>query len=387
MVLSKPDHRSRRRSRPSKPRQPLSRPSPFSPLPILDIRARKLRRRRSSNAAPLRQPDREELGRLAEETLSIIQDGSYVDAETGLIHNIAYHVSASIEKTCIYSSSSTGLIDNWQDGPRLMSLPPSQQTQIEFLNMPPLKGARELARTLRSAGDSDNVGFLNCPTAKRPGGSSLKGGIEQEECLARASTISASLTSLTASPFYRAHKHDDSAGFYDHQVIFTPNVVVIRGDRRPQDRIETGGGKLIQPFQMSVVSSCAINAQQIRAHRNGLSSSEVNHEIENVMRARMARILRVFEERGIRNLLLGAFGVGQPFHNNLETIARIWAELLACPNSAFRHVFDRVWFAVDSGQGHLSRFQNAFYDRVFEDEFTLALTDEEPDGEDWERVF
>ena len=336
---------------------------------------------------PLREPDRQDLGAMAEETLSIIQDGSYVDAETGLIQNIAYQVSASIEKTCIYSSSSTGLIDSWQDGPRLQSLPPGQETQIRFIEMSSLQGARTLAQTVRSSGDSNYIGFLNCCSAKRPGGSFLKGGIEQEECLARASTISASLTSLAASPFYHAHRHDDAAGFYDHQFIYTPNVVVIRGDRRPQDKVETGGGNFIQPFQMSVVSSCAINAQQIRSRRNRSSTSATNEDIEAVMRARMARILRVFEERGIRNLLLGAFGVGQPFHNNVETVARIWAELLASPNAAFKHVFDRVWFAIDSRQSHLARFKKAFGDKVFEDEFTLELSSDEVDIDDWERVF
>lgn len=113
----------------------------------------------------------------------------------------------------------------------------------------------------------------------------------------------------------------------------------------------------------------------------------MNEEIESVMRTRMARILRVFEERGIRNLLLVPFGVGRPFNNNVEIVARIWAELLACPNAAFKHVFNRVWFALDYDQPSLPRrFQQAFRDRVFEDEFNLALT-EDPEGEDWERVF
>ncbi|KAF8578506.1 hypothetical protein K439DRAFT_1243921, partial [Ramaria rubella] len=220
-------------------------------------------------------------------------------------------------------------------------------TQLRFLQVSPLKGAQDLAQSLQDSKDSGGIGFLNCCSAKKPGGGFLNGGTEQEECLARASTLYASLTSVAAAPFYRAHKHDDAAGFYDHQVIYTPNVLVLRKDRRPGDQVETGGGNFISPFHMSVVSSCAINAQQLRnLYRHNVAKKEMNQGIEDVMRARMARVLRVFEERGIRNLLLGAFGVGQPFHNNVETVARIWAELLACPGAVFKYVFDRIWFAV-----------------------------------------
>lgn len=338
---------------------------------------------------PLREADRQELARIAEETVAISQgDGSYIDAKSGLTHNIAYQLSASKEKTCIYASSSTGLIDNWQDGPRLLTLPPGHQTQIKFLQVSPLRGAHDLAQSLQDAKDSGGIGFLNCCSAKRPGGGFLNGGTEQEECLARASTLYASLFSDTAAPFYRAHRHDDAAGFYDHQLIYTPHVVVIRRDRRPGDQTETGGGQLVPPFHMSVVSSCAINAQQLRRlYQHNVSKREINQGMEDVMRARMARILRVFEERGIRNLLLGAFGVGQPFHNNVETIARIWAELLACHGAVFKHVFQRVWFAVDMTQFQFQqRFKRAFETRVFEEELTVALTTEEGDGEDWEPV-
>ncbi|KAF8516856.1 hypothetical protein BU17DRAFT_92505 [Hysterangium stoloniferum] len=355
-----------------------------TPLPILR-RKKQFTEKHQRRLHPLREPDRQDLARISGETVAIAVDGYYVDEQSGMMNNIAYQVSASVEKTCIYSPGSTGLIDNWQDGPRLLSLSPGQQTQIKFFEVPLLTGARDLSRVLQDARDGGGIGFLNCSSAKRPGGGFRKGGTEPEECLARASTINASLTSSVARPFYRAHRHDDAAGFYDHQIIFSPHVVVIRNDRRPTDVMETGGGNLSPPLHISVVSSCAINARQIhRFYKHVTEKKEVNRQIEMVMRARMARVLRVFEERGIKNLILGAFGVGQPFYNDVETVARIWAELLACPGATFGHVFDRVWFPIDSPFHR--RFKAAFESRIFEEELTLALTTEEPDVEDWERV-
>ena len=95
------------------------------------------------------------------------------------------------------------------------------------------------------------------------------------------------------------------------------------------------------------------------------------------MKERMARALRIFEDKGTRIVVLGAFGCGS-FQNNVETIASIWAELLVCGQqeegvsrpARYKDVFDRVVFAVP---GKLYEpFKAAFDMRVFEAEVAAA---------------
>jgi len=77
-----------------------------------------------------------------------------------------------------------------------------------------------------------------------------------------------------------------------------------------------------------------------------------------VMRERMARILSLFETRGVRNLVLGGFGTGV-FRNDVAVVARIWAELLSVPGGRFTQSFDRVFFAI-LGNRTFVDFGNAF---------------------------
>ena len=59
----------------------------------------------------------------------------------------------------------------------------------------------------------------------------------------------------------------------------------------------------------------------------------------------MARILYLFEKKGVRNLVLGSFGTGV-FRNDVDAIAQIWADLLSGPSARFGKSFDRVMFAI-----------------------------------------
>jgi len=72
----------------------------------------------------------------------------------------------------------------------------------------------------------------------------------------------------------------------------------------------------------------------------------------------MARILYLFEQRGVRNLVLGSFGTGV-FRNDVNVVARLWAELLSVPGARFAGSFDRVFFAI-LGRKTFVDFGNAF---------------------------
>jgi len=90
-----------------------------------------------------------------------------------------------------------------------------------------------------------------------------------------------------------------------------------------------------------MLTSCAVNAGVARRKIHDGDESK----IEVTMRERMARILYLFEQKGVDNLVLGSFGTGV-FRNNVEVVARIWHELLVGDNARFRRSFRRVVFAI-----------------------------------------
>ena len=85
----------------------------------------------------------------------------------------------------------------------------------------------------------------------------------------------------------------------------------------------------ISPFVVNVLSAVPVNAAAIKQTYAIDDSTAFVFEdgIRETMRTRMARALRVFQLRGDRGLVLGAFGCGSS-QNRVEEIAELWAELL-----------------------------------------------------------
>jgi uncharacterized protein (TIGR02452 family) len=84
----------------------------------------------------------------------------------------------------------------------------------------------------------------------------------------------------------------------------------------------------------------------------------VEKGIEDAMAERMGRILYVFEQRGVRNVILGAFGTGY-CSNDVGMVARLWAKLLTDSEARFKESFDRVIFAI-RGQETYRAFHRVF---------------------------
>jgi uncharacterized protein (TIGR02452 family) len=233
--------------------------------------------------------------------------------------------------------------------------------------------ALSAARKLWSSSDEiqmglSKIGILNSATPKKPGGSSLSGGDTQEECLVRQTTVFDSLqNSVAGEQFYLTHRREtDGSGLHDHAMLYSPNVVAFKTER----------GKRVAPISINIVSSVPVHAATVRSKHN-VDPSELTEGIRTVMSERMARILRLFEERGDRVLILNAFGVGQ-FCNSPDMIGELWADLLHVRGAKFEGVFDKVIFAV-SGK-HLPVFERAFSGRCLESELSDSL-DEFDDSE------
>lgn len=127
-------------------------------------------------------------------------------------------------------------------------------------------------------------------------------------------------------------------------MIYPPAVTVFRSD----------DGGWIEPYKIDVVTSPAVNADVVRRG----AGANVEGEIARVMRERMARVLYLFEQSGVRDLVLGSFGTGV-FRNNVRVVASIWMDLPVVDGARFKGSFDHVVFAL-LGRETYDEFQKTF---------------------------
>ncbi|KAI0086615.1 hypothetical protein BDY19DRAFT_959416 [Irpex rosettiformis] len=261
-------------------------------------------------------------------------------------------------------------------------VPPSSSstttTSFDFVHSSTLSAARQLS----IANSPSPIGVLSFASPKRPASGYLNGADEQEDVIARHSSLIASLTADSARGFYQEHrfyKNDDGSGLHDHSMLYSPGVVAFRADPDDSGVTDSIGGDFIPPYAINVVSAVPVNAAMVRAKHIILPSEQQLFEdgIRSAMKERMARALRILEDKGNRTVILGAFGCGS-FQNSVEAIASIWAELLVCGQpekdgarpARYKDIFDRVVFAVP---GKLFEpFKTAFEMRVFEAEVAAA---------------
>ncbi|KAH7909357.1 hypothetical protein BJ138DRAFT_1155472 [Hygrophoropsis aurantiaca] len=298
-----------------------------------------------------KQAQRDGLRKIAETTLKAIKDGIITVA--GISHDLAAKITFSNNNTCYYAADS--VLSTWSN----TSFPPraiQSNTEISVLEISTLDGARSLSNTLSSRSTSfGRIALLNFASATNPGGGFQNGAKAQEESIARSSTLYPSLMTDTAQQFYKLHENDRKRGFYHHVMVYTPAVVVFRDD----------AGGWIEPYEVDVITSAAVNAGDVRkkvmAARSSASRAETEKKIEEVMRERMARILFLFEHQGAKNIVLGSFGTGV-FQNSVELVAKIWADLLTADNARFKRSFDRVVFAI-LGKDTFDTFKQVFEKR------------------------
>ncbi|KAI0629686.1 hypothetical protein C8Q77DRAFT_301251 [Trametes polyzona] len=295
---------------------------------------------------------RTKLRRIAQETLDAIEDGRYVLQEK--TYDLRVPTTISKQQTQYYAPDS--LLSMWANGspPRTLAGEAGHTTNISLLEVSTLEGARLLHDTLRSSSPDDplpKLGVLNFASAKKPGGGFLTGAQAQEESIARSSTLYPTLMTHTAQAFYTLHNRDPKGGYYSHAMIYSPGIIVCRND----------SGDWVEPFSIDVLTSPAVNAGVARSTLHGrVAGPGVEEKIEQAMRERMARILFLFETKGVRSLVLGSFGTGV-FKNNVNTVAKIWAELLAGDKARFKHSFDHIVFAI-LGKSTFEEFQSVFAD-------------------------
>lgn len=267
---------------------------------------------------------RDVAAQLGQETLRIIQAGSYTSAD-GTMVDIRAALDLAARGTCAYPPEAT-----------LPSITArGATTTITVTNESTLAAVRRL-----SAAQQRPVA-LNFASAKHPGGGFLSGARAQEESLVRASGLYAC---LVGNPMYERHAalHD---ALYTSYALYSPDVPIFRDDL---------GVLLPQPHLCSFITAPAVNARVVLEH-----DPTRRAVVTAAMHERIARVLTIAAIHHHTALVLGAWGCGV-FGNDPHEIATCFADALRGP---FAQVFDTIIFAIlDTSPEHrfLRPFAQAF---------------------------
>lgn len=281
-------------------------------------------------------PTRDQRARIAAETVAIAHSGTYT-ALSGRTVSIRDAVRSACESAALITPGDARSLR--AKATRTLS-DRSFQTTFEVRNETTLAAARRLVAQF----GPERVAALNFASAKNPGGGFLNGSQAQEESLARASALYATLQRHMA--YYDANRHHRSLLYTDHMIV-SPRVPVFRDDA---DRL------LDEPFEVTILTSPAPNAGAIMKSEPGSSD-----RIEQTFRNRMEHVLSaavLFEQTA---LVLGAWGCGV-FANDPAMVARLFAESLL-GDGHFATAFEHVTFAVlDRNGDTFAAFASAFND-------------------------
>lgn len=271
--------------------------------------------------------------RIASETVAIGQSGVYF-SPTGREVSFREQLDDAVHRTLLITPRDARALRSRAE-PLLAER--SFDTVFEVRNETTLAAGKRLVERF----GPDRVAALNFASAKNPGGGFLGGSQAQEESLARASALYATLS--TQQPYYDANRACDTCLYTDHMIV-SPMVPVFRDD---EDQL------LEEPWFMTFITSPAPNAGAVaknEPHRLG--------EIESTLRTRMEQILSAAVVEGQTALVLGAWGCGV-FKNDPATVANLFAQFLR-GNGAFARAFEAVAFAVLDREGStLSAFEQA----------------------------
>lgn len=205
---------------------------------------------------------------------------------------------------------------------QLLQQAPAQQTRMEVTFETTLQACQRIRAEI---GDAPLL-CLNFASAMNPGGGFLKGANAQEESLARASALYASLTADRTMYKYNDTNRGENRGFYSDVMIYSPQVPVFKNDT----------GDLIAPYPVSFISAPALNLSSV-----GKCAAD---KIQSTRDNRVEKILSIAVASGYPHLILGAWGCGV-FKNPPAEVANCFARFLR-PEKKFGAFFQTVTFAM-----------------------------------------
>lgn len=187
--------------------------------------------------------------------------------------------------------------------------------------------------------------ILNFASAKNPGGGFLKGSQAQEESLARATGLYATIKD---SPMYEANEKDNRKCLYQEYLIYSYDVPVFRDSK----------DNLIDiPIYVNIISVPAVNERE--ALRKRVSKAVIDSTRLN----RMDNFLAVLASNNDKRIILGAWGCGV-FGGTFSDVLDDYHHLLlrGVENGKYKDVFDEVIFAVIDDDDYTLLKESAFFD-------------------------
>lgn len=262
---------------------------------------------------------------VAEETLAILDRGSYEHPEFGFVPVGPSLREAKSGSKLIRPADLESYVGAAMT---LASKVESHKTGFTVTNASVVEVAKSLTTKDRS-----NPLVLNFASAKNPGGGFLNGSQAQEESIARASGLYA--CQLECRGYYDANRECGHCLYTDH-LIYSPLVPFIRDER---DNL------LPAPFLASILTAPAPNVSGINQNRR----SDLSAVIPTLAR-RMDFVLAAAAVHGHRTLILGAWGCGV-FGNDPVMVATLFHERLHS-GGQYSRLFDLAAFAVLDSSGN-----------------------------------
>ncbi|MGG4493964.1 TIGR02452 family protein [Brevibacillus reuszeri] len=269
--------------------------------------------------------------KIAEETLHILEQGSYRNAQgTKII--LSQELAYAIQHSVLYRPDDLGQQVITKQGNEVRAV-------IEVTSESSLEVAERLVVTENRL---DTV-CLNFASAKNPGGGFLGGSQAQEESLARSSGLYPCIVQMQEMYSYNRQL---KTCFYSDYMIYSPRVPVIRN--HADQLLET-------PYLVSFITAPAVNAGIVRERE-----PENAARIRDVMKERIRKVLRAAVLHENRTIILGAYGCGV-FRKRAEDVADYFAEVLL--EEKLANHFERIVFAVydkSARQENLRAFKERF---------------------------
>ncbi len=187
-----------------------------------------------------------------------------------------------------------------------------RERAIRIVTTDSLTAARMLISTEPTSNKkTPNVCILNMASPLRPGGGVLFGATSQEEFLCARTTL---LPSLKES-FYRL---PELGG------VFTPDVLVFRSSAPLGDsKGELGLG---ERYWVSVISAGMLRFPDLEGEVD--EAKTLAKKDRKLVEEKMRAVLRIASAKGLKKLVLGAWGCGA-YGNPVADIAQAWKQVLS----------------------------------------------------------
>jgi uncharacterized protein (TIGR02452 family) len=257
---------------------------------------------------------------IAQETLTILQEGAYL-YPSGRRIPLCDELASARSRSVLYAPDH--FLEVFQQRDQLLRGRTPESVLFEVGNETTLHAAQRL----REGEPGARVLALNFASARHPGGGFLKGSQAQEEILAQASGLYACIRPLRE--MYDANARCPSCLYTDH-MIYSPDVPVFRDD---------ADARLERPYPLSFVTAPAVNVGALRRNE-----PHRMHLVEPTMLARMEKVLSLAVVHQHDMLVLGAWGCGV-FANDPEHEA-CWFHRRLTGEGTFRLAFRKIVFAV-----------------------------------------